>query len=76
MGGSENPVVKPCNIYNKQTTCTVTTPSIERPCWTPKGWNTDQNAITGVEGTITLSSDMAYYAITLKTLKASFDANT
>ena len=56
-----------CTIYNLNTYCDVTTPSINRPNYASLGFNTDSNASSGVVGanSVTgISSNITYYAIT------------
>lgn len=67
-----------CNLYNSETSCTVTAPTITRSGWTIVGWNTSNTATTAncrVEKTLTLKSNATYYAITSKSVAAYFIKN-
>ncbi len=73
-----------CNIYNNQTSCSVTLPSITRSGWTISGWSSMKNGVSAnndgskkyVAGTIIdLKSDVTYYAVTSKEITVNFDSN-
>lgn len=67
-----------CSFYNDAKGCTIKAPSIKRNSWKIIGWNTDKNATSSKvapnsEFTINKSAD--YYAITSKTVTATFYRN-
>ena len=65
-----------CYIPSGGATCTVTAPSITRSGYTAVGFSTSSTSKTAavpVGGSITLSGNTTYYAITKKTLSATFD---
>ena len=56
-----------CTMYNTNTSCTITTPSISRPNYASLGFNTDSNASNGSIGAgvqTNISGNATYYAIT------------
>ncbi len=69
-----------CNIYNKKTSCNVTTPTITASSGgVAVGWNTSSSATTSqynVSATIPLTSNITYYAITSKTYTVTFNKNS
>ena len=67
-----------CTIYNTATACNVTTPTITRTDGTAIGWNTNANATAasvGAGGLASTDGNTTYYAITSKTLTATFNSN-
>lgn len=55
---------------------TVNAPTITRNGWTIVGWNTNSGSTTAniqTNGTITLTKDTTYYAITTKTITGTFN---
>ena len=67
-----------CDLYNKQTSCEVTFPTIERTGYTVTGVNTNKDATTATvtSGAKTsVSASATYYAITNKVINANFVAN-
>lgn len=63
-----------CIIYNNETACEITTPSITRNGWNVVGWNTNSTAKTkffDVNSTAEIIRDITYYAITYKELTAT-----
>ena len=68
-----------CTMYNKDTSCSITSPSINRTGWETIGWNTSSTATTStwdVNTTENFSSNAKYYAITKEysypTIKITF----
>ena len=69
---------KSCNIYNTNTTCTIKTPTITRSGWTILGFAESASATTEkykVSSNITISENKKYYAVTSRTLTATFEKN-
>ena len=67
-----------CQIYNTETDCSIKMPTISRTGGSSIGWNTDKDAKTSnlAPGTTTvLNNDITYYAITYKSVKATFEIN-
>ena len=70
-----------CTIWNTATSCNVTgrAPTITRNNFTITGWNTNATATTSildVNGNIpALTADITYYAITTRTVTATFTQN-
>lgn len=72
---SEN---RSCRIYNTETKCSVTLPTITRSSGTILGWHEDKKSQTAdysINETITLKKDTTLYAITYKELAATFNKN-
>ena len=75
-----NEATRECTKWNQQTSCNITTPSIERTDWTVHGWITsaNHNQTTGVitvETNTAISSDIDYYAVTSREYNVTFNAN-
>ena len=69
---------KTCNIYNNETSCNIKTPQITRNGYNIVGWgisSSDTTAKEQVGKSISIKNDSTYYAITYKTVTATFDAN-
>ena len=69
---------KSCNIYNTNTTCTIKTPTIIRSGWTILGYAESATATTEkykVSSNISISENKKYYAVTSRTLTATFEKN-
>ena len=69
---------KKCYIYNKKTSCKITTPMISRSGYSIIGFNSNANAKTAgykTNASITLDKDKTIYAITSKKLTAIFKGN-
>lgn len=67
-----------CTTSKGSNVCNVTTPTITRSGYTILGWNTASNATSstiGVNKSLTLNSNKTYYAITKKSVTASFNRN-
>jgi len=67
-----------CYIYNAETNCNITTPTITRNTHTVIGFNKDKNAKTEEfkhNTIISINSNETYYAITSRVLIAKFNAN-
>ena len=67
-----------CNIYNKQTGCSVKAPTISRIGYNVLGWAKNKNgkkAQYKVGNNIKLIGSDRYYAITSKTIVATFNKN-
>jgi len=67
-----------CEIINKDNSCIITTPTVNRDGYTILGWATTKDSkISSVEvnKSLTLTKDMQYYAVTKKTLTAIFEKN-
>ncbi len=70
-----------CDLYNTASSCEVTAPTITRSGYDIIGWNTSTTATTNNSnyntstGKLTLSASGNYYAITRKTLTATWNAN-
>ena len=67
-----------CKVYNKNTSCSVASPTITRNGATVVGWGTkatDTTVIAKEKGIIALSADKTYYAVTYKTATAIFNKN-
>ena len=68
-----------CMAYNNNTSCSVKMPNITRSGGSVIGWNRTSNATRPnmiVGETLTLKSNVTYYAITYKALKATFVRDT
>ena len=66
---------KTCSIYNTQTSCNITLPTITRSGWSILGWGTNKNATTATSKAgenVSISSNITYYAITKKVNTAIF----
>ena len=64
-----------CTAYNKNLSCNVTMPTITRSGGSVIGWNRTSSATKPtmkVGETLTLNANVIYYAITYKTLTATF----
>ena len=69
---------KKCYIYNKNTSCKITTPTITRSGYSIIGFNSNANATTAeykVSSNLNIDKDKTIYAITSKKLTAAFDGN-
>lgn len=69
---------KNCSIYNTNSSCSVTTPDINRSGYNIVGWGDNASSTTkryNVKESIVLKDDITYYAITYRTLTATFNAN-
>ena len=75
VGGSTSDYVDvPCTTTGSSTTCSVVAPSIVRSGYTIVGYNTSSSATTSslnVGSSLTIGSDVNYYAITYQTLTAT-----
>lgn len=68
-----------CTLYNKNTNCTVKMPSITRSGGSVIGWNraaSSDRPTMKVGETLTLNSNVTYYAITYKVIKATYTRDT
>jgi len=73
--GSES---ESCTMYNANTSCTITSPSITRDDWTVVGWGTSSTSTSSswnAEDSLDVSEDATYYAITSKSITVTFDGN-
>lgn len=69
---------KKCYIYNKKTSCKITTPMISRSGYSIIGFNSKASATSSeykINSSITLDKDKTIYAITSKKLTAIFKGN-
>jgi len=67
-----------CRIEKGSTTCTVTTPNINREKSNIIGWSTDMDATTALimpNSEIEVNNNKTYYAITKKNITISFNKN-
>lgn len=77
-GATVKDTEKKCYIYNKKTSCKITTPMISRSGYSIIGFNSNANAKTAgykTNASITLDKDKTIYAITSKKLTATFKGN-
>lgn len=77
-GSPINDVSKSCSIYNKETSCTIKTPNITRNGYNIIGWGNSSTSTTKLANTntnIILNANTDFYAITSKTLTATFNSN-
>lgn len=77
-GATVKDTEKKCYIYNKKTSCKITTPMISRSGYSIIGFNSNANAKTAgykINSSITLDKDKTIYAITSKKLTATFKGN-
>ena len=68
-----------CEIYNEQKNCNITVPTISRSGGAVLGWNENSEAKESSirpKQEISISDNVNLYAITYKTLKATFNKNT
>ncbi len=75
---SSTAAIKKCSIYNRNTTCNVTTPVINRPNANVLGWSLNQNDHSAnilENATLPVDKNVQYYAITSKKNIASFHEN-
>lgn len=67
-----------CTTSHGDNTCNIKTPIITRNGYTIVGWNTSSSATSaavGANSTVTLNGNKTYYAITKKSVTASFNLN-
>lgn len=67
-----------CTTSHGDNTCNIKTPIITRTGYTVVGWNTSSSATSaavGANSTLTLNGNKTYYAITKKSVTASFNLN-
>lgn len=77
-GATVKDTEKKCYIYNKKTSCKITTPIITRSGYSIIGFNSNANAKTAgykTNASITLDKDKTIYAITSKKLKLTVNGN-
>lgn len=77
-GSSMEDAYKTCKVYNKETSCTIKTPFITRDGYNVIGWGNSSTATTksaGANTNIILNSNAEFFAITSKTLVATFNSN-
>ena len=77
-GATVKDTEKKCYIYNKKTSCKITTPMISRSGYSIIGFNSNANAKTAgykTNASITLDKDKTIYAITSKKLKLTVTGN-
>ena len=77
-GATVKDTEKKCYIYNKKTSCKITTPIITRSGYSVIGFNSNANAKTAgykTNASITLDKDKTIYAITSKKLKLTVNGN-
>ena len=77
-GATVKDTEKKCYIYNKKTSCKITTPTITRSGYSVIGFNSNSNATSPEYKTntsITLDKDKTIYAITSKKLKLTVNGN-
>lgn len=67
-----------CTMYNADTSCTIKTPTITAPDRTILGFSNNSNdrvASVGSNKVISISNNVNYYPITMRTVTATFDPN-
>ena len=77
-GATVKDTEKKCYIYNKKTSCKITTPMISRSGYSIIGFNEDAQAHTEkykVSSNLNIDKDKTIYAITSKKMTAIFDGN-
>ena len=77
-GATVKDTEKKCYIYNKKTSCKITTPMISRSGYSIIGFNEDAQAHTEkykVSSNLNIDKDKTIYAITSKKLIATFKGN-
>ena len=77
-GATVKDTEKKCYIYNKNTSCKITTPMISRSGYSIIGFNEDAQAHTEkykVSSNLNIDKDKKIYAITSKKMTAIFDGN-
>lgn len=77
-GATVKDTEKKCYIYNKKTSCKITTPIITRSGYSVIGFNSNSNATSPEYKTntsVTLDKNKTMYAITSKKLTATFKGN-
>lgn len=77
-GATVKDTEKKCYIYNKKTSCKITTPTITRSGYSVIGFNSNSNATSPEYKTntsVTLDKNKTMYAITSKKLTATFKGN-
>ena len=77
-GATVKDTEKKCYIYNKKTSCKITTPMISRSGYSIIGFNSNANAKTAgykTNASITIDKDKTIYAITSKKLTLTVNGN-
>lgn len=77
-GATVKDTEKKCYIYNKKTSCKITTPMISRSGYSIIGFNSKASATSSeykINSSITLDKDKTIYAITSKKLKLTVNGN-
>ena len=67
-----------CTIWNQNTSCTITSPTITRSGYNVVGWNTNSNGTSSAWDVNTakiVNSNATYHAITKKNVTISFEKN-
>lgn len=77
-GASISESTKTCVIYNKETSCTIKTPNITRDRYNIIGWGnsvSSKTKVANINTSIILTEPSDFYAVTSRTLTATFNKN-